>query len=69
MRDQSGDIVKWPIKTIDIEDRKRAEVKPRASNAFATSAETAQTALGDRPDHRVTRISDHLTPLASRPHA
>jgi PAS domain S-box-containing protein len=62
LRDEAGNIVKWYGSSTDIEDRKRAEVALRESEQrFRDYAETASDWLWETgPDHRVTRISEHI---------
>jgi PAS domain S-box-containing protein len=62
LRDESGNIVKWYGTSIDIEDRKRAEEALRESEQrFRDYAETASDWLWETgPDHRFTRVSQHL---------
>jgi PAS domain S-box-containing protein len=69
MRDEAGNIVKWYGSATDIEDRKRAEVALRESEQrFRDYAETASDWLWETgPDHRMTRISDHLNAVGIVP--
>jgi PAS domain S-box-containing protein len=62
LRDEAGNIVKWYGSSTDIEDRKRAEVALRESEQrFRDYAETASDWFWEAgPDHRVTRISEHV---------
>jgi len=62
LRDEAGNIVKWYGSSTDIEDRKRAEEALRESEQrFRDYAETASDWFWETgPDHRVTRVSDHL---------
>jgi len=62
LRDELGNIVKWYGSSTDIEDRKRAEVALRESEErFRDYAETASDWFWETgPDHRVSRVSDHL---------
>jgi PAS domain S-box-containing protein len=62
LRDEVGNIVKWYGTSIDIEDRKRAEGALRESEQrFRDYAETASDWLWETgPDHRFTRVSEHL---------
>jgi PAS domain S-box-containing protein len=62
LRDESGNIVKWYGSSTDIEDRKRAEEALRESEQrFRDYAETASDWFWEAgPDHRVTRISEHV---------
>jgi len=61
--DESGNIVTWYGSSTDIEDRKRAEVALRESEQrFRDYAETASDWLWETgPDHRLTRMSSHLS--------
>src|SRR5216684_1563468 len=65
LRDESGNIVKWYGSSTDIEDRKRAEVALRESEQrFRDYAETASDWLWEAgPDHRTTRISEHVSDI------
>ena len=69
LRDQSGKIVKWYGSSTDIEDRKRAEEALRESEQrFRDYAETASDWFWETgPDHRVTRVSDHLNAVGIVP--
>jgi PAS domain S-box-containing protein len=69
LHDQSGEIVKWYGSSTDIEDRKRAEEALRESEMrFRDYAETASDWFWETgPDHRVTRISDHLNAVGIAP--
>src|SRR6266478_5383459 len=69
LRDESGNIVKWYGSSTDIEDRKRTEVALRESEQrFRDYAETASDWLWETgPDHRVTRISEHLNAVGIVP--
>jgi PAS domain S-box-containing protein len=62
LRDESGNIVKWYGSSTDIEDRKLAEVALRESEQrFRDHAETASDWFWEAgPDHRITRISEHV---------
>jgi PAS domain S-box-containing protein len=62
LRDEAGNIVKWYGSATDIEDRKLTEVALRESEQrFRDYAETASDWLWETgPDHRVTRISEHV---------
>jgi PAS domain S-box-containing protein len=62
MRDEAGNIVKWYGSATDIEDRKQTEVALRESEQrFRDYAETGSDWLWETgPDHRITRISEHL---------
>jgi PAS domain S-box-containing protein len=62
LRDEAGNIVKWYGSSTDIEDRKRTEEALRESEQrFRDYAETASDWLWEAgPDHRVTRISEHV---------
>jgi PAS domain S-box-containing protein len=62
LRDEAGNIVKWYGSSTDIEDRKRAEVALRQSEQrFRDYAETASDWFWETgPDHRLSRISEHL---------
>jgi PAS domain S-box-containing protein len=63
LRDEAGNIVKWYGSATDIEDRKLTEVALRESEQrFRDYAETASDWLWETgPDHRVARISEHVT--------
>jgi len=69
LRDESGNIVKWYGSSTDIEDRKRAEEALRESEQrFRDYAETASDWFWETgPDHKVTRVSDHLNAVGIRP--
>jgi PAS domain S-box-containing protein len=69
LRDELGNIVKWYGSGTDIEDRKLAEVALRESERrFRDYAETASDWLWETgPDHRVTRVSDHLNAVGIAP--
>jgi PAS domain S-box-containing protein len=69
LHDQSGSIVKWYGSSTDIEDRKRAEEALRESEMrFRDYAETASDWFWETgPDHRVTRVSDHLNAVGIAP--
>jgi PAS domain S-box-containing protein len=69
LRDESGNIVKWYGSATDIEDRKRAEVALRESEQrFRDYAETASDWLWETgPDHRFTRISEHVNVIGFQP--
>jgi PAS domain S-box-containing protein len=69
LRDEFGNIVKWYGSSTDIEDRKRAEVALRASEQrFRDYAETASDWFWEAsPDHRVTRISEHVGDIGFSP--
>jgi PAS domain S-box-containing protein len=69
MRNEAGNIVKWYGSATDIEDRKRAEVALRESEQrFRDYAETASDWLWETgPDHRITRVSDHLNAVGIEP--
>jgi PAS domain S-box-containing protein len=62
LHDEAGNIVTWYGSSTDIEDRKRAEEALRESEQrFREYAETASDWFWETgPDHRVTRVSDHL---------
>jgi PAS domain S-box-containing protein len=67
--DEVGNIAKWYGSATEIEDRKRAEEALRESEQrFRDYAETASDWLWETgPDHRVTRVSDHLNALGFAP--
>jgi PAS domain S-box-containing protein len=67
--DEVGTITKWYGSATDIEDRKRAEEALRESEQrFRDYAETASDWLWETgPDHRITRISDHLNAVGFGP--
>jgi PAS domain S-box-containing protein len=69
LRDEAGNIVKWYGSSTDIEDRKRAEVALRESEQrFRDYAETASDWFWEAgPDHRVTRISEHVSDIGFVP--
>jgi PAS domain S-box-containing protein len=69
MRDEGGSIVKWYGSATDIEDRKRTEAALRESEQrFRDYAETASDWFWETgPDHRVTRVSDHLNAVGIVP--
>lgn len=69
LRDEFGNIVKWYGSSTDIEDRKRAEEALReGEQRFRDYAETASDWFWETgPDHRVTRVSDHLNSVGIRP--
>ncbi len=69
LRDESGNIVKWYGSSTDIEDRKRAEEALRESEQrFRDYAETASDWFWEQgPDHRVTRISEHVSDIGFVP--
>jgi PAS domain S-box-containing protein len=69
LRDEAGNIVKWYGSATDIEDRKRAEVALRESEQrFRDYAETASDWFWETgPDHRVTRISEHVSDIGFVP--
>jgi PAS domain S-box-containing protein len=69
LRDESGNTVKWYGSSTDIEDRKRAEEALRESEQrFRDYAETASDWLWETgPDHRVTRVSEHLNAVGIVP--
>jgi PAS domain S-box-containing protein len=69
LRDEAGNIVKWYGSSTDIEDRKRAEVALRESEQrFRDYAETASDWFWEAgPDHRVTRISEHVSDIGLVP--
>jgi PAS domain S-box-containing protein len=69
LRDESGNIVKWYGSSTDIEDRKRAEEALRESEQrFRDYAETASDWFWEHgPDHRVTRISEHVNDIGFSP--
>jgi len=62
LRDEAGNIVKWYGSATDIEDRKLTEEALRESEQrFRDYAETASDWLWETgPDHRVTRVSEHI---------
>jgi PAS domain S-box-containing protein len=69
LRDELGNIVKWYGSSTDIEDRKRTEVALRESEQrFRDYAETASDWFWEAgPDHRVTRISEHVSDIGLVP--
>jgi PAS domain S-box-containing protein len=69
LRDESGNIVKWYGSSTDIEDGKRAEEALRESEQrFRDYAETASDWFWEAgPDHRVTRISEHVSDIGFVP--
>src|SRR5438874_4154649 len=69
LRDEAGNIVKWYGSSTDIEDRKRAEEALRESEQrFRDYAETASDWFWETgPDHKVTRVSDHLNAVGISP--
>jgi PAS domain S-box-containing protein len=69
LHDEAGNIAKWYGSATDIEDRKLAEVALRESEKrFRDYAETASDWLWETgPDHRVTRISEHLNAVGIVP--
>src|SRR3981081_2346964 len=69
LRDELGNIVKWYGSSTDIEDRKRFEEALRESEQrFRDYAETASDWLWETgPDHRVTRVSEHLNAVGIMP--
>ena len=69
MRDEAGNAAKWYGAATDIEDRKLTEVALRESEQrFRDYAETASDWLWETgPDHRVTRMSDHLNTIGIAP--
>jgi PAS domain S-box-containing protein len=69
LRDEEGNIVKWYGSSTDIEDRKRAEEALRESEQrFRDYAETGSDWFWETgPDHRVIRISDHLSAVGIVP--
>jgi PAS domain S-box-containing protein len=69
LRDEAGHITQWYGSGTDIEDRKLAEVALRESEQrFRDYAETASDWLWETgPDHRVTRISEHLNAVGMVP--
>jgi PAS domain S-box-containing protein len=69
MRDEMGNIAKWYGSATDIEDRKWTEVALRESEQrFRDYAETASDWFWETgPDHRVTRVSDHLNAVGIAP--
>jgi len=69
LRDELGNIVKWYGSSTDIEDSKRTEEALRESEQrFRDYAETASDWLWETgPDHRVTRISEHVSDIGYLP--
>src|ERR1700686_1976197 len=69
LRDEAGNIVKWYGSSTDIEDRKRAEEALRESEQrFRDYAETVSDWLWETgPDHRFTRISEHVNAIGFQP--
>jgi PAS domain S-box-containing protein len=69
LRDEAGNIVKWYGSSTDIEDRKLVEVALRESEQrFRDYAETASDWLWETgPDHRFTRISEHVNAIGFQP--
>jgi PAS domain S-box-containing protein len=69
LRDEAGNIVKWYGSSTDIEDRKRTEEALRESEQrFRDYAETASDWFWEHgPDHRVTRISEHVSDIGFAP--
>lgn len=69
LRDETGNIVKWYGSSTDIEDRKRTEEALRESEQrFRDYAETASDWFWEHgPDHRVTRITEHVSDIGFRP--
>jgi PAS domain S-box-containing protein len=69
LRNEAGNIVKWYGSGTDIEDRKLAEVALRQSEQrFRDYAETASDWLWETgPDHRFTRISEHVNAIGFQP--
>jgi PAS domain S-box-containing protein len=69
LRDEQGNIVKWYGSSTDIEDRKRVEEALRESEQrFRDYAETASDWFWEAgPDHRVTRISEHINDIGFSP--
>jgi PAS domain S-box-containing protein len=69
MRDEAGNIAKWYGSAVDIEDRKLTEVALRGSEQrFRDYAETASDWLWETgPDHRFTRVSEHLNAVGIMP--
>jgi PAS domain S-box-containing protein len=69
LRDEAGSIVKWYGSSTDIEDRKRAEeALLESEQRFRDYAETASDWFWETgPDHRVTRVSDHLNAIGIAP--
>jgi PAS domain S-box-containing protein len=69
LRDELGNIIKWYGSSTDIEDRKRAEEALRESEQrFRDYAETASDWFWEAgPDHRLTRISEHISATGIAP--
>src|SRR5713101_1196105 len=69
LRDEVGNIAKWYGSATDIEDRKLTEVALRESEQrFRDFAETASDWFWEAgPDHRVTRISEHVSDIGFVP--
>ncbi len=69
LRDEAGNIVKWYGSSTDIEDRKRTEEALRESEQrFRDYAETASDWFWEHgPDHRVSRITEHVSDIGFRP--
>ncbi|WP_327567752.1 PAS domain-containing protein [Bradyrhizobium sp.] len=69
LHDEGGSIVKWYGSSTDIEDRKRAEEALRESEQrFRDYAETGSDWFWETgPDHRVSRVSDHLNAIGIAP--
>src|SRR6266849_2036254 len=69
LRDEVGNIAKWYGSATDIEDRKLTEVALRESEQrFRDFAETAADWFWEAgPDHRVTRISEHVSDIGIVP--
>jgi PAS domain S-box-containing protein len=69
LHDEVGNIVKWYGSSTDIEDRKRTEeALAESEQRFRDYAETASDWLWETgPDHRVTRVSDHLNAVGLAP--
>jgi PAS domain S-box-containing protein len=69
LRDEAGNIVKWYGSATDIEGRKRTEAALRKSEErFRDYAETASDWFWETgPDHRVTRVSEHLNAVSIVP--
>jgi len=69
LRDEAGNIVTWYGSATDIEDRKRTEVALRESEQrFRDYAETASDWFWETgPEHRVTRISEHVSEIGLVP--
>ena len=69
LRDELGNIIKWYGTDTDIEDRRRAEDALRESEQrFRDYAEIASDWLWETgPDHRFTRVSEHLEVIGIAP--